>query len=201
MDTDTPFLIQYPRDPKYHTLVVLCYFRSMTMKKVLSLCPLLLALQLAGHVSRSGAFTMPPSVVARKNPRHTTPTIRAAMVGNKKHHVTIAGNIWPAIQKFRIGPEKAKSIASNVASITDWKDLVVLFVVAFASGPFAKYTFERWRKRSEDSNINDDEEVDIQVPFNVSKRLKVANFASEIAKLALIIYAVDVLSIFLTTIG
>ena len=139
---------------------------------------------------RLDAFVAPHSKTAYQSSLH-----HAAVRSSTTQVTTIAGNIWPTIQKFKIGPEKANRIVTCILAVTDWRDLVLLCFFGFAAGPLAKYSLSRWR-----ANTDEEEEV-VEVPYHVSKRLKVARFVTEISRLALTVYAVDVLSVFFTTIG
>jgi hypothetical protein len=57
---------------------------------------------------------------------------------------TIAGNLWPTLQKFKITSAIAKEIIMNVMEITQWQDIALLSLLAFGSFPLAKFTFDRW---------------------------------------------------------
>jgi hypothetical protein len=59
---------------------------------------------------------------------------------------TIAGNLWPTLQRFRITPVIAKEIVRNVMEITHWQDIALLVCWIL---PLAKFTFEGFRQKRE----------------------------------------------------
>jgi hypothetical protein len=152
------------------------------------------------------------------------------------HHVTLAGSLWPTLQKLQIGPQKLKAIWTNIVHITDWKGLAVLALLAFGITPVAKYMYHRMNQRylqqlrlQEDeasremngeisgaddrsfflSTAEDDDDImaaqlDAKSgmrSMHQMKRFGTVAFIDQIAKVALSVYAVDVLSIMLSTIG
>jgi small-conductance mechanosensitive channel len=152
------------------------------------------------------------------------------------HHVTLAGSLWPTLQKLHIGPQKLKAIWTNVVHITDWKGLAVLTLLAFGITPVAKYMYHRMNQRylqqlrlqeeeasremngeiggADDRSFflstaeDDDDAMAAQLgaksgmrSMRQMKRFGTVAFIDQVAKVALSVYAVDVLSIMFSTIG
>lgn len=125
---------------------------------------------------------------------------------NKKLHVTVAGSIWPIIQKFRMGPAKFKEIVQNVAAITDWKDVLFLSIGAFAATPAAKFYYNQLGREDEEKDetnkgLTTAMGKTAKRQMNEMKRFGVIAIVDQVCKLSLSVYAVDVLSIMLTTLG
>lgn len=139
-------------------------------------------------------------------PRASTPVMQAQKGGAVS--TSLAGRLWPAIQKFRIGPDKFKQIIANVVEITQWQDLVLLGVFAFGSLPVVRYSIERMKraeKEEEEGDWETEEDEDfyeeIRDDITLRKRFRIAKLISQVSQVALSVYAVDVLSVVLTTLG
>jgi small-conductance mechanosensitive channel len=116
--------------------------------------------------------------------------LHLALKGNAAAHTTfLAGKVWPALRKFIIGPAKAREIVTNVLRITYWQDVAALLFLAYGSEWIARFVYpylpERYRPTEEY------EERD----FGITA------FLSEISRVSLSCYAVDILSATLSTIG
>lgn len=119
---------------------------------------------------------------------------------------SIAGRLWPAIQKFQLTKAKGKDIVNNVMEVTQWQDLVLLGALAFASMPIAYWSYQRKVDRDEEQTDMDEIDEILQekpelLPFAALKRFGIAKLISQISKVALSVYAVDVLSVTLTALG
>jgi small-conductance mechanosensitive channel len=113
-----------------------------------------------------------------------------------KATTTLAGRMWPFLKKFKITPTIAKEIAVNVKTITEWQDILFLSLLAFGSKPLAKLSFKDLVGDEEK-----EEEEEKRLPFDKHKRFAVSQFLSEIGKLALTVYAFDVVCVVLSTLG
>lgn len=111
--------------------------------------------------------------------------------------MTLAGKILPALQKFLIGPAKFKAIVTNVVSMTHWVDLLVLAAVAWGVRPLAQFTYERGLGRRDDNHDQQQQPAS----FEASRRYWTAQTAAQVALVALSVYAVDVMSVVLSTVG
>ena len=103
------------------------------------------------------------------------------------HHVMMAGSIWPILQKLFTAPMKLRLIIHNIVSITEWQECILLPILAFGITPFAKLCY-----RASGEN---------ERPMQDMKRFGIVAIIDQISKVALSVYAMDVISITLTTIG
>ena len=128
----------------------------------------------------------------------------------KKGRYTLT--LWPIIQKFKIGPAKAKQIVANVVHVTDKEDILVLCFLAFLISPAAKFAREVLTSAApDDGSSNENEDDDrrkrtlaknlVKKEFVHLERFGVLQFINQFARVALAVYLVDVLSVVLTTIG
>lgn len=128
----------------------------------------------------------------------------------KKGRYTLA--LWPIIQKFKIGPAKAKEIVANVVHVTDKEDILVLCFLAFLISPAAKFARKVLLTTSTPDDESDNGDEEDQRKRTLAKKLVkkelvhlerfgVLQFINQFARVALAVYAVDVLSVVLTTIG
>lgn len=142
----------------------------------------------------TGTPTQRPTPTAAANAQHKHDTALAAQISLRSKHAattTIAGNLWPTLQRFKITSVIAKEIVKNVLEITHWQDIALLSLVAFGSFPLAKFTFDR---------LPEEKKGSIGQMYQ-HKRFGVSALVSQIGKLALSVYAVDVISVVLTTLG
>jgi len=104
--------------------------------------------------------------------------------------------IWPIIQKFKIGPAKAKEIATNVVHVTDWQDIVLLCFLAFATSPAAKYAYDKLNLFTEQEDDEEDQRKRTRAKKLVKKeivelrRFGVLKFVNQFTRVALAVYAV-----------
>jgi hypothetical protein len=153
---------------------------------------------LAFCLSETAAFVTPASVKPALHARTRRPTPAAqhkhdtasvAQMSMRSKHAastTIAGNLWPTLQRFKITSAIAKEIVRNVMEITQWQDIALLSILAFGSFPLAKFTFDRLPEEKKGLSVRS---------MYQHKRFGVSALASQIGKLALSVYAVDVLSV------
>jgi hypothetical protein len=87
---------------------------------------------------------------------------------------TIAGNLWPTLQRFKITSVIAKEIVRNVMEITHWQDIALLSLLAFGSFPLAKFTFDRLPE----------EKKGLTSMYQQHKRFDVSALVLQIGKLA-----------------
>jgi hypothetical protein len=156
--------------------------------------------------SETTAFVSPASVKPALHARsekpapaaqHTHGTALAAQLSLRSKHAastTIAGNLWPTLQRFKITSVIAKEIVKNVLEITHWQDIALLSILAFGSFPLAKFTFDRLPEEKTKGLKR------VRSMYQ-HKRFGVSALVSQIGKLALSVYAVDVISVVLTTLG
>jgi hypothetical protein len=130
------------------------------------------------------AGTKTPTPVARQQQQHHTRTALRQMKSRHAASTTIAGNVWPTIRRFRITSAIAKEIVRNVMEITHWQEIALLSLLAFGSFPLAKFTYNMLPEEKKGSVVG-----------------IVSTLVSQIGRLALSVYAVDVLSVVLTTLG
>ena len=103
------------------------------------------------------------------------------------HHVMMAGSIWPILQKLLSAPMKFRLILHNIVSITEWQECILLPLLAFGITPLAKLYYR----------VSGEKER----PMHEMKRFGAVAVIDQISKVALSVYAMDVISITLTTMG
>lgn len=147
----------------------------------------------APQLSVSNAFAAPQNSRARKN-RRAPATRLSALLPAGKHakgsNVALAGQLFPILSKFFIGPAKAKKIAANVGTAVDIGDLVFISMLGWALPPLARLVYNR--RIGESASDYD---------FKMTKTFKGSILVSQLAKVAAIVYIVDVLAIALDAIG
>lgn len=133
-----------------------------------------------------------------------------ATAASNTARVTLAGVIWTAIEKFRIGPEKAKQVVTNLVEITQWQDLVLLGFLAFLISPLAKGTGKLYDylfgEEGEEENEMDQHKRTLTRRTAKKQLIPIKKFGffdavKQISEIALSVYAMDILCVFLTTIG
>jgi len=134
----------------------------------------------------------------------------SAAAAAKKGRYTLT--LWPILQKFKIGPQKAKEIFTNVVHVTDWQDIVLLCFLAFAISPAAQFLNTVFTEQEDEDQAQDDVVVVdqrkrtrakklVQKEVGELKRFGVLQFVHRFARVALAVYAVDVLAVIFTTLG
>eukprot|EP00550_Attheya_septentrionalis_P008918 CAMPEP_0198288990 /NCGR_PEP_ID=MMETSP1449-20131203/7327_1 /TAXON_ID=420275 /ORGANISM="Attheya septentrionalis, Strain CCMP2084" /LENGTH=455 /DNA_ID=CAMNT_0043987243 /DNA_START=159 /DNA_END=1523 /DNA_ORIENTATION=+ len=142
----------------------------------------------------AGAASTRKSVVSGRTHAETSTSLHA--LTKKTRAVTLAGNIWPAVQKFKIGPTKAKEIVRAIIAVTHREDVLLFFFFAFLGRPLAKFIFER----SEQFEGMTEKERK-RKPLYILKQFGVTNIITQIARIELSVYAADVIKTTLSTIG
>lgn len=161
----------------------------------LSILKLWLLLAFGHFPAPTRAFVVVPSLLSSS--RHpiirtitTTTTTTSLAVGRKTaSKMTLAGKILPAMRKFVIGPAKLRLVGANIVSMTHWVDLLVLAAVAVGARPLAALSFQRLPHTRRATS------------WELSQRAKIARVVSQVAWVALSVWAADVLCVFLSTIG
>jgi small-conductance mechanosensitive channel len=117
--------------------------------------------------------------------------------GKPKVTTTFAGKLWPVLAKFHIGPMKAKEIAQNVLFHTEWQDMVFLLFIAYGIQPLAKFSYNHMPVQRKENQPPEEEPLS----YEQGKRFGAATLASQLGKVGLGVYAVDVVCVILTTLG
>lgn len=104
----------------------------------------------------------------------------------------LAGNVWPVVKKLVITPDKAKLIASKTVEVVRWQDLALIITFGWFTVPLLKVSTDIVTKNGALSRKDN---------FYDSTAFHVADVLSQIAKIALLVYGVDILKIFLTCMG
>lgn len=108
----------------------------------------------------------------------------------KSSNVAVAGRLLPILRKFFIGPAKWKEITAGVGSAVDAGDLFLIAVFGWVLLPVSRLIYNR-KHKAEDP-----------VPdFKTSRLFKISSLISQVAKIAGIVYVIDVLAITLNVIG
>ena len=114
--------------------------------------------------------------------RHASPLPLISHNGPAHGTTLLAGKLWPLLQKLKLGVTEFRSIGKAIRQVTDWQDVVVLVFLAFCTPFFSKY-------RNHLANNQD------------LQRFGVTKIVSDIGKVALSVYVVDVVAVVLTTMG
>ena len=96
----------------------------------------------------------------------------------------LAGNILPILKRFVITPEKLKAMGRDIYTLIDWQDLFFICFLGWATVPLVSILHRR----------------DISAT-KATAYYPIADHLSQISKIALLIYAVDVLKIVLFNLG
>lgn len=83
----------------------------------------------------------------------------------------------------------AKKIMQNILDITHWADLTILGSVALCAVPIARFTWEQFSDESDDR------------VYETTNRYMISSIISQFAKVALAVYAADVIQVIFSTIG
>ena len=130
-----------------------------------------------------------PASTARRTKTSRYPSNLEAAAGGTKEGLAIAGKIAPFLSKFAIDATKASKIGSALKKSCNIVDLLVISVIGWCSEPFVRFVYEKfiesWRKKDFDETIL----------FYAWK------LGSEAARIAAIVYAVDLLDVALTAMG
>lgn len=100
---------------------------------------------------------------------------------------TLAGQITPVLQKFRLSPENLRAIWSSMTTVAKFADVGFLLVVGYLMVPSVRYPYDYI------SNNPDG--------FRSTKSYHVIETLSQMARLALVVYLVDMFKIFLVGLG
>ena len=100
---------------------------------------------------------------------------------------TLAGQITPILQKFRISPERLEAIWSSMTTVAKYADVGFLLAVGFLLVPSIKYPYNYISNNP--------------YGFQTTTSYHVADTLSQMARLAVIVYAVDMIKILLVGIG
>ena len=96
----------------------------------------------------------------------------------------LAGNILPILKRFVLTPEKIRSIGKDVYELIDWQDLIFICVLGWATVPLLTMLY-----RKDPSSLQP------------TPHFQIADHLSQISKIALLVYAADVLKVILFNLG
>ena len=111
----------------------------------------------------------------------------------------LAGNVWSVVERFTKAPWN--EILQNVLKVLDWKDIVFLVALGWATVPAVQYPYQHRRRHRQqlqqqyNNNNNNNYKMPDNKAFRDTVSFQVANHVSQIAKIALLVYAVDLLKI------
>lgn len=106
---------------------------------------------------------------------------------------TIAGQISPIIKKFFLSPEQLETIWQGITHVASFADVIVLLVLGYALVPTVEVPYTRFIL-SRNSKHADRE-------FRSTSVYHILNSFSQIARLAFVVYAFDMVKIFLIGAG
>jgi small-conductance mechanosensitive channel len=153
--------------------------------------PLFLSLVLSAH-----AVNVNPSQTMQRDFHEDFHNLGAKMkdtVGKTAEHFrqemieksVIAGNILPLLKRFVVTPQKLRAIGTDIYKIMDWEDLLFIALLGWATVPLVTALHKP----------NDRGAVNPTASFHVADNL------SQIAKIALLVYAVDIFKVILFNLG
>jgi small-conductance mechanosensitive channel len=102
---------------------------------------------------------------------------------------TLAGQISPLIQKFLLSKAQRQAIWSGIRHVAKFSDICFLVVLGWALVPTLTLPYERWMSSPNTPH------------FRSTKTYHVADSLSQVAKLAMLVYVVDMIKIFLLGAG
>lgn len=108
----------------------------------------------------------------------------------------LAGNVWPVVKKLIITPDKAKLIATKTMEVIHWQDLALIIFLGWFTVPLLKISTENIIVSKDGALANPRKQS-----FHDSTVFHIANALSQIARIALLVYGVDIVKIFLTCMG
>jgi small-conductance mechanosensitive channel len=112
----------------------------------------------------------------------------ASVQATKRSLFMAGGQIVPTLSKFAVGKDKLSEIGEHLIDAVHPGDFVFLALLGWASVPFCGLLFSAFdRKRKH--------------PYNESYTYQFANHISQAARIALIVYAVDLVVVVLNTLG
>ena len=143
--------------------------------------------------SRSSSFQKPwnsnsiASLAAAA--QSSVPAAVAAANNGGTARLAIAGKIAPFLSKLTINAKKTTQISMALQKQTNIADLIAIAVVGWFSEPIVRFIYEtfieKWRKKD----------------FDKTNLFYTWKLGSEVARIAAIVYAVDILDITLSTLG
>lgn len=118
-----------------------------------------------------------------------------------------AGKIVPVLSKFLVSPHKAREIWGKVALVANWGDLLFLVLVGWVTVPAVRFPYDRLGApildrspvRGVDGGTAGSEKK--RKNFSETNLFHAAQSISQMAKVALLAYAVDVLFIVIKGMG
>jgi small-conductance mechanosensitive channel len=111
-------------------------------------------------------------------------------------HSTLAGQISPVLKRFLISPAQVKVIWSGMTQVAQLSDLILLVVLGWGLVPLFRIPYEYLPVV-----LHKDDGNKIRRPFRKTKSFDVVETVSQVAKLALVVYVVDMLKIVLVGVG
>jgi len=132
----------------------------------------------------------------------TIATCGASISSNSDEHAasfylqsTLAGALKRGASKLHLTPEKTKIISQNIAKVVEWDELMLLCVVGWLTVPVFQYQHNHrpWRPKRA-TNIQEQD-------FHDTTLHLVLDNLSQLAKLAFVIYMVDIAKIIVVGMG
>ena len=122
---------------------------------------------------------------------------------------TIAGQIRPMLQKFKVDKDQMAGIVEGIKSVAQIGDITLLIVVGWVLLPLMKLWYDRLMSNTTNlvaaSTSGDiSEEADGTLTYKPFEKRKIYHFfkvLSEMARLAMLVYVADLIKIFLVGAG
>lgn len=115
----------------------------------------------------------------------------------------LAGKILPIIESFVLSSDDLHAIIEQVSAILSAVDLAVLFAFGWLLVPYARvvYSFVTRGEDSAKKKKGDDKEENDEGGFEGSKVYIVSDHLSQIARLAMLVYACDCVVVAFEAVG
>jgi hypothetical protein len=133
---------------------------------------------------------------ARAEQAHTTnnkarkPTTQtntnAPHIRELQQYSTLAGAIQPALRKLIAGKDQLTLVWSAIQATAHWEDVVLLTVVGWLLVPAVQLSYEQFVNQAQKQHAPK------QTPFQDSRLYLLARHVAHISRIALLIYAVDI---------
>lgn len=121
--------------------------------------------------------------------------------------LSLAGTLWPTLQKLHLSPTKLKLIYHNIKDITEWQEIVILPFIGFIFHPLCQYiSYISYRigQKQEELLLSFDEYMIQRIKNNESNILSWYNISNRIGQIGLVafsVYIIDVISVIFTSLG
>ena len=112
----------------------------------------------------------------------------AQFIRHEVERTMLAGNILPVLDKLFLTPDELKRIGKSLLKVLEWKDLLFLLFVGYATLPFMRIPYEASKSPG-------------RVPFHRTWRFHIGESVSQLAQISLLVYCFDLLKVIVLEMG